>query len=67
MKITDKQYKKIAKLMLKKGFTPETAFEALKSAGFKVNLKGETLSGIYASRVIAIMHEHGSDDKVLEL
>ena len=40
MKITAKQYKKIAKLMLKKGYTPETAYPALEAAKFTVTVKG---------------------------
>ena len=67
MKITAKQYKKIAKLMLKKGYTPETAYPALEAAKFTVTVKGETLTGIYASRVIALMHEQSGGGKALEL
>lgn len=57
MKIsTTKQYVKLTKALLKKGYTTDTVYEALEDAGFSVSLKGETYEGIYASRVIAMMH-----------
>lgn len=68
MSITAKQYKKIAKAFIKKGFTPDEANAALKKAGYKVNLKGETLTGVYAMRVMAIMYaELDSKSEALEL
>lgn len=67
MKITDKQYRKIAKLMLKKGYTPETAYPALEAAKFTVKVKDKTFTKIYANRVLAIMHEQSSSGEALEL
>ncbi len=58
MKIsTTEQYVKLTKALLKKGYTVDTVYEALESAGFSVSLKGETYEGIYASRVLAMMHD----------
>ena len=65
-KLTAKQYAKIAAKLTKKGFTAETVYPALEKAGFKVKLKGETYS-VYASRVIAMMHETGESSDALEL
>ena len=49
------QYEEVTLKLLGKGYTAETVYEALKSANFQVKLEGEVYS-IYASRVIAIMH-----------
>lgn len=66
-KISDKQYKKIAKAFAKKGYTPKSAFEALESNGFCVTLKGETFEKVYASRVMALMYNNKSEGKSLSL
>lgn len=58
-KITKKQYEKIAKALLKAGYTVDTVYEALEKSGFNVELKGKSYEGVYASRVIAIMHDKG--------
>ena len=65
MTITTEDYKAIAKAMLDKGLTPKKAFKTLKKSGFKIKLKstGKTYSGIYASRVLALMYEAGSGDE----
>lgn len=67
MKITTKaQYDALTDALISKGYTPETVYPVLKNAGFTVKLKGEVLEGIYASRVIALMHAK-SDQTPLEL
>ena len=65
-KLSKKQYDKVTKKLLKKGYTAETVYSALKDADFKISLKGETYS-VYASRIIAIMHSSSEDTKALEL
>lgn len=57
MKISSKeQYETVVDALRKKGYTVDTVYEALESAGFNVQIKGELYEGIYASRVIAMMH-----------
>ena len=60
-KPTAKQYAKIVAKLLKAQFTVDTVYDALEAAGFEVELKGKTYS-IYASRVIAMMHEAKEKD-----
>ena len=55
-----------------KGFTPgeeseNPVYPALKKAGFKVSIEGKIYTNIYASRVIAVMHENLEDGEPLEL
>ena len=67
MKLTDKDYEKIVKALLKAGYTVDTVFEALKGSGFKVKVKKKTYTGIYAARVLAKMHEQNEGGDALEL
>ena len=61
------QYEKVASKLLKKGYTVDTIYEALQSANFQVKLEGEVYS-IYASRVIAIMHNASeANEEALDL
>ena len=54
---TNDHYNTITDALLAKGFTTATAYQALESAGFQVTIAGQLYTGIYASRVIAKMHE----------
>lgn len=57
MKIsTTAQYETLTAALLEAGYTTDTVYEALESAGFTVDIKGEVYEGIYVSRVIAMMH-----------
>ena len=62
-KLTTKEYVKLTKALTKKGFSVDTEensevlFKALKKANFEIELKGKLYSNIYASRIIAMMHE----------
>ena len=65
-KLSDDQYNEIVAKLTAKGFTPTTVYPALEKAGFKVKLNGKAYS-VYASRVIALMHEGGESSDALEL
>jgi len=59
MKIsTNAQYKQVVKSLRKKGYTAADVFPVLEEAGFSVQIKKPKAlyEGIYASRVIAMMH-----------
>lgn len=61
------QYEEVASKLLSKGYTAETVYEALEKANFQIKLDGEIYS-VYASRVIAIMHEATEiDERALDL
>ena len=61
------QYEEVTLKLLSKGYTVDTVYEALKSANFQVKLEGEVYS-IYASRVIAIMHNASeANEEALDL
>ena len=72
MKPTAKQYKKLAKALVAKGYSVtdkkerKTTFKALEKANFKLKLKDKTYD-VYASRIMAIMHEASDDSDALEL
>lgn len=71
-KLSSDDYATIAAAFTAKGFTPEEGskkpvFPALKKAGFKVKVEGKTYTNVYASRVIALMHEAQEDGDALEL
>lgn len=53
---TTEQYRALTDALVQAGYTVDTVYEALKNAGFSVDLKGEVYEGIYVSRVIAMMH-----------
>ena len=55
-KLTKNDYVVIAKAFKKAGYTAETVYEALESAGYSVEIEGCVYDGVYASRVMAIMH-----------
>lgn len=67
MSLTTTDYKLITARLLAKGYTPDTAFEALKASNFCVTIEGTEYAGIYASRVLAMMHEADEQPKPLEL
>ena len=67
MKITDEIYEEIAQRMLSKGVSPKEAYKLLEKAGFTVKLDGETYTHVYASRVMALMHNSSTNSKALEL
>lgn len=72
MSLTTAEYEVIAAALTAKGFTPgedskKPVFPALKKAGFKVKVEGKLYTGIFASRVIALMHEAEEDGAALEL
>lgn len=54
---TNDHYNIITDALISKGFNPTTAYQALEGAGFQVQINGVLYTGIYASRVIAKMHE----------
>lgn len=57
MKIsTTEQYKLVTAALSEAGYTVDTVYQALKDAGFSVQIKDDVYEGIYASRVLAIMH-----------
>ena len=57
MKIsTTTQYEALVAALQEAGYTVDTVYEALENAGFSVEIQGELYEGIYASRVIAMMH-----------
>jgi hypothetical protein len=57
MKIkTKEQYETVAHALSEAGYTVDTVYQALKDAGFSVQIKDDVYEGIYASRVLAIMH-----------
>ena len=61
------QYEEVTLKLLSKGYTVDTVYEALKSANFQIKLEGEVYS-IYASRVIAIMHNASeANEEALDL
>ena len=66
IKPTAKQYAKIAKALTKAGYTPTTVFDILKSSNFNVTLKDKTYN-VYASRVIALMHNDTDSSTALKL
>ncbi len=71
-RLTKTDYDVIADRMLEKGFKPEEVFPILEKAGFTVKIDGKMYRGVYASRVIAVMHsrddESGSEGtQALEL
>jgi len=66
IKPTAKQYAKIAKALIKSGLTVDTAFDALKQANFKVTLKDKTYN-VFASHVLALMHNDKDKSKALQL
>lgn len=73
MSLTTSDYKVIANRLLAKGFsvsTDETTaklFNTLKDAGFCVIIDGVEYEGVFASRVIAVMHDMSEKSKPLEL
>ena len=61
------QYEEVTLKLLSKGYTVDTVYEALKNANFQIKLEGEVYS-IYASRVIAIMHNASeANEEALDL
>jgi hypothetical protein len=59
MKIsTTEQYKLVTAALLKAGYTPDTVYEALEAAGFSIELGDNVYEGVYASRIIAMMHNY---------
>ena len=65
-KLTDEEYNEIATKLQAKGYTTDTVYKALEAAGFKVKVNGQTKS-VYASRVIAIMHDSKDSGNAIEL
>ena len=59
-KLSKAQYETIATKLLEKGYTAETVYDALEKTNFKIKLEG-TVYSIYASRVIAIMHNRSEN------
>lgn len=71
-KLSADDYAIIAAALTAKGYTPEEesvkpVFPALKAAGFKVKIEGKIYTNVFASRVIALMHEAQEEGDVLEL
>jgi hypothetical protein len=57
MKIsTTAQYETLTAALLDAGYTTDDVYEALEGSGFSVEVKDDLYEGIYASRVIAMMH-----------
>jgi hypothetical protein len=67
MKLTKKDYNKIVKALTKAGYKAEDVYPALEQSGFAVSIKGKVYEGIYASRVIAMMHQQQEKAIALEL
>ena len=66
-KLSKAQYETIATKLQEKGYTAETVYEALEKTNFKIKLEG-TVYSIYASRVIAIMHNASeANEEALDL
>jgi hypothetical protein len=65
--MTSQDYKLVVTRLIAKGYTAETAYPALEACGFTVEIEGVTYEGIYASRVIAMMHEQVTKPKALVL
>lgn len=55
-KLSKDDYEVIVNRLMKAGYTVETVYEALESAGFSVEIDGEVYNDIFASRVLAMMH-----------
>jgi len=71
-KLSSDDYATIAAAFTAKGFSPDAeskkpVFPALKKAGFKVKIGEKVFTNVYASRVIALMHESIEDGDALEL
>lgn len=61
------QYEEVTSKLLKKGYTVNTIYDALKSANFQLKHEGEIYS-VYASRIIAIMHSASeANEEALDL
>jgi hypothetical protein len=57
-KLTADDYAVIAAAFTAKGITPGEAFLSMKSSNFNVKVGDEpTYTGVYASRVMALMHK----------
>ena len=65
-KPTTEQYSIIANKLLAKGVTADQAYELLAKSNFVVSLESVKYT-VYASRVIAIMHELSEQPEALEL
>jgi hypothetical protein len=50
-------YETIAERLIANGITTDSAYEILAQANFSVTVDGQLYTGIFASRVIAIMHQ----------
>ena len=61
-KLSKAQYETIATKLLEKGYTAETVYEALEKTNFKIKLEG-TVYSVYASRIIALMHNASEASK----
>ncbi len=57
-KLTQKDYEKIAKAFIKKDISRDKAYKMLAKGNFSIEVKGKLYTGVYASNVLAIMHEH---------
>ena len=55
-RLTDEQYEEIARRYLAKGKNPKQVYEILEKANFVIDLDGDIYKNVYASRVMAIMH-----------
>jgi hypothetical protein len=55
-KLTSADYEIIAKAFINKGVKPKKVYPMLEEAGFEVEIKGQLYSGIYISRVMAVMY-----------
>lgn len=65
-RLTKADYELIASRMVEKGFKPDEVFPLLEKAGFSVKIDKKTYRGVYAARVIAVMHsmsDEGGDEK----
>lgn len=60
-RLTKTDYDVIADRMLEKGFKPEEVFPLLEKAGFTVKVDGKTYRGVYAARVMAVMHSRDEE------
>jgi hypothetical protein len=62
MNISKATYEKLAQAFVDKGLTPEEAREACIKSGNKLKFEGETYTNVYYVRIMAIMHNIGSDE-----
>lgn len=57
-------YYAIADAFVKQGYSPEEAFKKLKKSNFRVKFDNK-IQSVYASRVMAIMHEMQGGEGIL--